>query len=55
MFLRAVSASLKRSAVYASFVFTKQPARIRQVLNQVRAQGRLLGCTSCSVRAVVRG
>jgi pimeloyl-ACP methyl ester carboxylesterase len=32
----AVSTSLKRTAVFASFVFTKQPARIRQVLNQVR-------------------
>lgn len=32
----AVTASVKRSVVFASFIFTKQPARIRQVLNQVR-------------------
>lgn len=30
-----VTASVKRSVVFASFIFTKQPARIRQVLNQV--------------------
>lgn len=34
--LPAVSSAAKRAVVFASFVFTKQPARIRQVLGQVR-------------------
>ncbi|PRW33916.1 chloroplastic isoform X2 [Chlorella sorokiniana] len=37
-----VGTAVKRAAVFASFVFTKQPARIRQVLGQVYVSDRNL-------------
>ena len=39
LLLPAVATFAKRAVVFASFVFAKQPARIRQVLNQVGAEG----------------
>ncbi|KAL4436978.1 hypothetical protein ABPG75_004117 [Micractinium tetrahymenae] len=40
--VETVSAAVKRAVVFASFVFTKQPARIRQVLGQVYVSDRNL-------------
>ena len=41
--VRAAGAAIKRAVVFASFVVTKQPARIRQVLGQVGGCGRVGG------------